>query len=91
MDNVVLLKDAPNRDNAIKFMDFLLEPENMAAITNYAQYSAGVDGVAEFLDPKLAAMPEANPPVDGPEGHFIAVCDQATQEVYDQLWTPLRK
>ena len=24
MDNVVLLKDAPNRDSAIKFMDFLL-------------------------------------------------------------------
>ena len=28
MDNMVLLKDAPNRDNAIKFMIFLLEPEN---------------------------------------------------------------
>ena len=28
MDNVVLLKDAPNRENALKFMDFLLEPEN---------------------------------------------------------------
>jgi len=91
MDNVVLLKDAPNRDNAIKFMDFLLEPENIAAVTNFAQYSAGVKGVAEFLDPALATMPEANPPADGPEGVFIAVCDQATQEVYDQLWTRLRK
>ncbi|SDP75932.1 spermidine/putrescine transport system substrate-binding protein [Sulfitobacter litoralis] len=28
MDNVVLLKDAPNRENALKFMDFLLVPEN---------------------------------------------------------------
>ncbi|MFK8081607.1 MAG: extracellular solute-binding protein [Granulosicoccus sp.] len=91
MDNVVLLKDAPNRDNAIKFMDFLLEPENIAAVTNFAQYAAGVTGVAEFLDPALAAMPEANPPVDGPSGTFVAVCDQATQEVYDQLWTRLRK
>jgi len=90
MDNVVLLKDAPNRDNAIKFMDFLLEPENIAAVTNFAQYSAGVTGVSEFLDPALASMPEANPPA-GPEGTFIAVCDQATQEVYDQLWTRLRK
>ena len=41
MDNVVLLKDAPNRENAIKFMDFLLEPENIAAVTNFAQYTAG--------------------------------------------------
>lgn len=91
MDNVVLLKDAPNRDNAIKFMDFLLEPENIAAVTNFAQYSAGVAGVEEFLDPALATMPEANPPEGGPAGSFIAVCDQATQEVYDQLWTRLRK
>ncbi|MBX2881293.1 MAG: extracellular solute-binding protein [Granulosicoccus sp.] len=91
MDNVVLLKDAPNRDNAIKFMDFLLEAENIAAVTNFAQYSAGVEGVAEFLDPALASMPEANPPADSTAGTFIAVCDQATQEVYDQLWTRLRK
>lgn len=90
MDNVVLLNDAPNRENAIKFMDFLLEPENIAAVTNFAQYSAGVKGVTEFLDPALADSPEANPPT-GPEGVFIAVCDQATQEVYDQLWTRLRK
>jgi len=48
MDNVVLLEDAPNRENAIKFMDFLLEPENIAAVTNFAQYAAGVDGVASM-------------------------------------------
>ena len=39
MDNVVLLKDAPNRASALKFMDFLLVPENAAAVTNYAPVS----------------------------------------------------
>lgn len=91
MDNVVLLKDAPNRDNAIKFMDFLLEPENIAAITNFARYNAGVSGVAEFLDPTLSEQPESNPPADAGPGVFIEVCDQATQEVYDQIWTNLKK
>ncbi len=90
MDNVVLLKDAPNRANALLFMDFLLEPENIAAVTNYAQYAAGVTGVAEFLDPELAVMPENNPREGAGPGAFIAVCDQATQEVYDQIWTRLR-
>lgn len=90
MDNVVLLKDAPNRANALLFMDFLLEPENIAAVTNYAQYAAGVSGVAEFLDPELAVMPENNPREGAGPGAFIAVCDQATQEVYDQIWTRLR-
>jgi spermidine/putrescine transport system substrate-binding protein len=90
MDNVVLLKDAPNRDSAIAFMDFLLEPENIAAVTNYAQYAAGVNGVGEFLDPALATMPENNPGADAGPGAFIAVCDEATQRVYDQIWTRLR-
>ncbi len=91
MDNVVLLKDAPNRENAIKFMDFLLEPENIAAVSNYARYGLGVDGAAEFLDPELASLPESNPPASAGAGAFIEVCDEATQAVYDQIWTNLKK
>ncbi|NSY37599.1 extracellular solute-binding protein [Leisingera sp. ANG59] len=91
MDNVVLLKDAPNRENALKFMDFLLEPENIAAVTNYAQYNAGVTGTSEHLDPALAAQPEKNPHAHAGEGVFIEVCNQETQAVYDQIWTNLKK
>ena len=91
MDNVVLLKDAPNRENAIKFMDFLLEPENIAAVTNYARYAAGVEGVTDLLDEELKTSPESVPPADAPPGTFIAVCDQETQEVYDAIWTRLKK
>jgi len=90
MDNVVLLKDAPNRANAILFMDFLLEPENIAQVSNYAQYVAGVKGTAEFVNPDLAKSPENNPRDGAGAGAFVAVCDQATQEVYDAIWTRLR-
>lgn len=90
MDNAVLLADAPNRENALLFMDFLLEPENIAQVTNYAQYAAGVAGAADFTDEALATSPENNPGPDAGAGAFIAVCDQATQEVYDQIWTRLR-
>ena len=91
MDNVVLLKDAPNRANALRFMDFLLEPENIAAVTNYARYAAGVKGVTDMLDPDLKSSPESVPPADAPRGTFVAVCDQKTQEVYDAIWTRLKK
>ena len=90
MDNAVLLANAPNRENALLFMDFLLEPENIAQVTNYAQYAAGVAGAGEFTDAALAASPENNPTPGAGAGAFIAVCDQATQEVYDQIWTRLR-
>ncbi len=91
MDNVVLLKDAPNRDNALKFMDFLLEPENAAAVTNFAQYTAGVGGVDALLDAELKASPELNPPADAPAGQFVQVCEEATQKLYDAIWTNLKK
>ena len=91
MDNVVLLKDAPNRANALKFMDFLLEPENIAAVTNFAQYTAGVKGVYALLDDALKTSPENNPPADGPTGSFIKVCDEPTQKLYEQIWLNVKK
>ncbi|TYC64391.1 extracellular solute-binding protein [Rhodobacterales bacterium] len=90
MDNVVLLKDAPNRENALKFMNFLLEPENAAAVTNYAQYTAGVKGVSEFLEPEVANSPESNPPADQ-KGVFVEACPEDVQVLYDAIWTNLKK
>ena len=91
MDNVVLLKDAPNRDSAIAFMDFLLEPENIAAVTNYAQYTAGVEGVSEYLEPaRWLSCRKTTHATGAGAGAFVAVCDEATQTVYDQIWTRLR-
>lgn len=90
MDNMVLLKDAPNRDNALKFMNFLLEPENAAAVTNYAQYTAGVTGTEPFLSDDVKSSPESNPPAS-PVGSFVAACTQDVQKIYDTIWTNLKK
>jgi spermidine/putrescine transport system substrate-binding protein len=91
MDNVVLLKDAPNRQNALKFMNFLLEPENAAAVTNYAAYTSGVTGVEPFLDEAIKTSPENNPPAGITPGVFAQACDQETQKLYDAIWTNLKK
>lgn len=90
MDNMVLLKDAPNRANALKFMNFLIDPKNAAAVTNYAAYSTGVKGAEEFLDEAVRNSPENNPPA-GQKGEFIQACDQDTQKLYDAIWTNLKK
>lgn len=91
MDNVVLLKDAPNRENAIKFMDFLLEPEHAAAVTNFAKYTDGVSGSSVFYSESVRNSPESNPPPT-PTGTFVQACDrQEVQEVYDEIWTSLRQ
>ena len=91
MDNMVLLKDAPNRENALKFMNFLLVPENAAAVTNYAAYISGVTGVEPFLDDAIKNSPENNPPAGITPGGFAQACDEATQKLYDGIWTNLKK
>lgn len=90
MDNVVLLKDAPNRANALKFLNFMLEPENAAAVSNYAQYTPGVDGAGPHLDSAVTSAPELNPPSDQP-GQFVQACSEEVQKVYDTIWTNLKK
>jgi len=90
MDNVVLLKDAPNRENALKFMNFLLDPENAAAVTNYAAYTAGVKGTDPFLAEEIKNSPENNPP-EGATFDFVAACDEETQRLYDTIWTNLKR
>jgi len=90
MDNAVLLKDAPNRDNALKFINFLLEPENAAAVTNFAQYGSGVIGTDPFIDEVVKNSPESNLPSDI-STQFVQACDQDVQEIYDTIWTNLKK
>ena len=90
MDNVVLLKDAPNRENALRFMNFLLDPENAAAVTNYAAYTAGVEGTEPFLADEIRNSPENNPP-EGTRFDFVEACDEETQRLYDTIWTNLKR
>ena len=87
----MLLKDAPNRENALIFMDFLLKPENIAEVSNFAQYTAGVTGVTPLLTEELKTSPEQNPPASAPAGTFVQVCDAETQALYDAIWTRLKQ
>ncbi len=91
MDNVVLLNAAPNRENALKFMNFLLDPANSAAVTNYAAYSSPILGAEAFLDQAIRTSPENNPPAGITPGVFAQVCDEETQVLYDAIWTNLKK
>lgn len=91
MDNVVLLKDAPNREAALEFMNFLLEPENAAAVTDYAAYQSGVIGAAELTSEAIRTSPENNPPEGTNLGQFVQACDEEAQQYYDAIWTELKQ
>ncbi|QOR39442.1 polyamine ABC transporter substrate-binding protein [Billgrantia diversa] len=52
-DMMAIPADAPNPDNAHAFINFILEPEIAAAITEYVVYANPNIAANEFLDPEI--------------------------------------
>ena len=91
MDNVAVLKDAPNMANAKLFQDFIMDPENAALISNFARYANGVVGSDKFMDPEMTAAPEIIMPADAPAPEFVPPCDKEVVDLYNKIWTNLKK
>ena len=47
--------------------------------------------VADLCDGGTLLLNENNPPAEAGEGVFVEVCDEATQAVYDKIWTNIKK
>lgn len=88
-DNIVVLKGSKNVENAKLFMNFMMEPENAAMISNATGYSPGVKGADKFLAEKFQGALEFNPPAGSPMPQFVPPCDPEVVKLYDRLWTNL--
>ena len=91
MDNVAVLKGAKNVDNAKLFQNFVMDPENAALISEFAGYDNGIVGSHKFLPPDFADSPEINPPAGAPAAEFVPPCPPEVVEIYNKIWTNLRK
>ncbi|HEV7369807.1 extracellular solute-binding protein [Arenibaculum sp.] len=90
-DNFVVLKDAPNKENAKIFIDWMLDPRNAAAASNFTGYMNAVPASAEFLDEDLRSDPAVVPP-PGAEARFNEnkQCSQENRDLRNRVWTRLR-
>jgi spermidine/putrescine transport system substrate-binding protein len=91
MDNVAVLADAPNMENAKLFLNFMMDPENAAMTSNFARYANGVLGSEEFMDAEMLDAPEIVMPTDAPVPDFVKPCDQKVVEMYNKVWTRLKQ
>lgn len=64
IDVMAIPKDAPHPDNAHKFINFLLQPEIIAAITNATGYANAVPAADRFVDPDIKNDPVIYPAAD---------------------------
>lgn len=92
MDSLALLKDAKNIENAYKFMDFALEPENAAMFSDFSKYANAVTGSAEFLPEDMKNAPEVQTPEEFKKaGVFYPRCEGQAREYMTAIWTEVQK
>lgn len=92
MDSVALLKDAQNVEEAYKFLDFIMVPENAAMISAFARYANGIAGSEEFMPEDMKTAPEVVIPENlKAAGKFLPTCTGKAQEYITAIWTELQK
>lgn len=91
MDNVAVLKGAPNVENAKLFMNFMMDPENAAMTSNFARYANGVMGSEKYMEAEMKSAPEIIIPASAPAPEFVPPCDQDVVALYTKIWTNLKK
>lgn len=92
MDSVGLLADAKNVEEAYKFLDFIMVPENAAMISAFARYANGISGSEAFMPEDMRTAPEVVTPQEHmAAGKFLPTCSPKAQEYMTAIWTELQK
>lgn len=92
MDNAAILADATNVDNAKLFLNFVMDPENAAMLSNFARYANGITGSEAFMDEEMKAAPEIVIPEElKAAGRMGITCPPEVQKIYTAIWTELQK
>jgi len=70
-DMLAIPIDAPHPENALKFINFLMEPEIIAGVTNQVRYANANLSADEFVDKSVLENPGIYPTKEMSEKNFI--------------------
>ncbi|WP_171236113.1 polyamine ABC transporter substrate-binding protein [Ruegeria sp. HKCCA6837] len=90
-DQMAIPADAPNPEGAHKFLNFILDANNMAAASNYVYYANGNEASQEFLEEDVIGDPAIYPDEATMQNLYITTPYPAkTQRVVTRLWTKIK-
>jgi spermidine/putrescine transport system substrate-binding protein len=91
-DNVAILADARNVENAKLFLNFIMDPESAGMISNYTGYGNAIRGSEAFMTDDLLTAPEMTIPESAMAvAYFQQACPPEAQDLYTRIWTDLTK
>jgi putrescine transport system substrate-binding protein len=90
-DMMAIPADAPNPEGALAWINFIMEPQITADITNYVWYASANKEAMALIDPEIKDDPAIFPPPDVLAKLFPAVVyDARTERALTRLWTTVR-
>lgn len=90
VDEFVIPKGAKNKENAEKFLNFLLDAENMAEnLQDDNFYSCPNEAAVELMPDSYKKHPAINIPQKMKENYFLQLDVGDAMKTYDKYWTML--
>lgn len=90
-DEMAIPVDAPNPDGAHKFLNFIMDAQNMAAASNYVYYANGNKASQEFLEEDVIGDPAIYPTQAALDNTFTTTpYPIKVQRVITRLWTQIK-
>ena len=90
-DMMAIPVDAPNASGAHKFLNFIMDAQNMAAASNYVYYANGNKASQEFLIEDVIGDPAIYPSEETVANLYTtSPADSAQQRLITRLWTRVK-
>ena len=91
-ESMMIPVDAPHRENALLWMNYILRPQVQAEITNYTMFTSPNLAARKYIDPDVLANKIAFPPDEylSSKAQFYQVRSNATRRVMTRAFTKLK-
>lgn len=86
IDSFVMSKEAPNKDNSYKFLNYLLEPEISAKISAITNFSNPNKAAEQYLPDDFKNNPMLNLPDEVVENTSLYINVESVLEEYDHIY-----
>jgi len=89
IDSFAIPKNAPNKELAHEFINFLLDPQRDARIHNFISYPTSNAAAAPYLDKVIQEFVNSIPPETAAKMEYLKDLGDATP-LWDKIWTEIK-
>jgi len=91
-DNWCVTKDSAHFDDAMTFLNFMMEPENMALVLEEFPYLCANTAAIDLMGEEYSSNPAKNPPAEAiAKGSYVQNLDSNILDIYSEMWTKLKE